>query len=249
MEQMHNARKEREGSMARAEKERNDAMSRLESKLQKNKAQFSRTPTSAPEHLVSNDADEMEPPNELCCCITGDLMDDPVTAMDGHTYERSAIEAWFSRFSETQRPTSPLTNEPLPSRRLIPSHNIRSQCKTWKEKLGIASEVDAAGPLATIGVSGGGSNRDKIQHAAPSRRSPRPLDGRSQSLEMSDHSASRLRISAATPSRPSLERRASAGNRGAPSEISVRRVMDARQQLLRQVVASKRSPDARSQET
>lgn len=241
LSQMKKARKERDESVAKAEKERNNAISRLESKLQQNKAQLLQdktqlgmAPSSAPEHLVSNDADELEPPNELCCCITGDLMDDPVTAMDGHTYERAAIEAWFSRFSETQRPTSPLTNEPLPSRRLIPSHNIRSQCKTWKEKLGITEELEVADPLASIIAQGGGNNREKARHSMPpSRRTARPLDSRSRSLEVIDHQPSYSGPSAATPSRPRLERRSSAGNRGAPVQITVRRISEGRRLLTR----------------
>lgn len=241
LEQMKQARKEREESVAKAEKERRDAISRLDSKLQKNKAQLSMNPTSAPEYLVSNDADELEPPSELCCCITGDLMDDPVTAMDGHTYERSAIEAWFSRFNETQRPTSPLTNEPLPSRRLIPSHNIRSQCKTWKEKLGIANEPEVADPLANIVAAGGSNNREKARHPSPARRGPRQVENRSRSLEISGHSVSRPRSSTSTPSRPTLERRSSAGDRVASSNQSSRRVSASRQQSTRQEMLSNRS--------
>lgn len=143
--------------MAKAEKDRREATLALDSKMQQNKASI---PSSAPENMVSHEADELEPPSELCCCITGDLMDDPVTAMDGHTYERSAIEAWFARFDSAHSPTSPLTNEALPSRRLIPSHNIRSQCKTWKEKLGLDTEV-VADPLAGL------TNGDKSNHTAP----------------------------------------------------------------------------------
>ena len=86
----------------------------------------------------TSDADEeKEPPQELMCCITGALMVEPVTAVDGHTYERAAIEAWFKRFKLGEKPTSPMTNEKLSSRRLIPSHNIRSQCHTWLKKEGI----------------------------------------------------------------------------------------------------------------
>ena len=60
-------------------------------------------------------------------------MHDPVTAVDGHTYEREAIEMWFSRF-KTGKPTSTMTNQKLNSRRLVPSHNIRSQCRTWLKR-------------------------------------------------------------------------------------------------------------------
>ena len=46
------------------------------------------------------------------------LLEDPVVAADGHTYERQAIEAWLS----SQRLTSPMTNEPLGDRLLYPNH-------------------------------------------------------------------------------------------------------------------------------
>ena len=60
-------------------------------------------------------------PEEFLCPITFEMMTDPVIAADGHTYERRAIEAWFSRAR-----TSPVTNEPLEHLHLIPAHTIRS---------------------------------------------------------------------------------------------------------------------------
>lgn len=58
----------------------------------------------------------------LTCPITFALMQDPVLAADGHTYERAAIEAWISRQQgEGQAPCSPLTNLPLPSTELRPN--------------------------------------------------------------------------------------------------------------------------------
>ncbi len=40
----------------------------------------------------------------------------PVMAADGHTYERAAIEAWLARSDR-----SPMTNELLPSKVLVPN--------------------------------------------------------------------------------------------------------------------------------
>lgn len=69
--------------------------------------------SSAPEHFAGDEGlsmrpsisasdlalqirDEEEgPPEELICSITGVLMKDTVTAVDGHTYEREAIEIWY----------------------------------------------------------------------------------------------------------------------------------------------------------
>ncbi len=47
-------------------------------------------------------------PNDFYCPITGELMKDPVTDQEGHTYERSAIMKWLSKSN-----TSPLTRKPL----------------------------------------------------------------------------------------------------------------------------------------
>jgi len=62
-----------------------------------------------------------EIPEDLRCPLTLDLFCDPVTAADGHTYERVAIEEWFATGSRT----SPTTNEPLTSTLLIPQHTVK----------------------------------------------------------------------------------------------------------------------------
>eukprot|EP00299_Pterocystis_sp_00344_P009833 c4261_g1_i1.p1 GENE.c4261_g1_i1~~c4261_g1_i1.p1 ORF type:complete len:248 (+),score=45.07 c4261_g1_i1:47-790(+) len=61
-------------------------------------------------------------PNEFICPITTEIIMDPVVAVDGHTYEREAIEKWF-----VVHDTSPKTNDKLPSKILIPNRAIRSQ--------------------------------------------------------------------------------------------------------------------------
>ncbi|KAH8048165.1 hypothetical protein JL720_15878 [Aureococcus anophagefferens] len=67
-------------------------------------------------------------PDEFACPISYELMQDPVIASDGHTYERSAIAAWFER-----RRTSPITNEDLPNLDLVPAHALRSLIARWLE--------------------------------------------------------------------------------------------------------------------
>jgi N-acetylneuraminic acid mutarotase len=155
-EHIEKAERERDDAILQAEQERKQALTQIQQ-------HGGRVGSSAPEAMVP--IEDEEPPSELCCCITGDLMDDPVTAMDGHTYERTAIEAWYARFNDDQNPTSPLTGEPIPSRRLIPSHNIRSQCKTWQAKLkkGEPEEID---PLANLSSNSGSNHSPRI----PDRR-------------------------------------------------------------------------------
>ena len=65
----------------------------------------------------SDDEDEIHAFN---CPITQDRMTDPVTCMDGHTYERKGIERWLE-----DHDTSPLTGAKLPSKMLIPNHSLR----------------------------------------------------------------------------------------------------------------------------
>lgn len=49
------------------------------------------------------------------------LLEDPVVAADGHTYERHAIQTWLSNNS-----TSPMTGEELGDTRLLPNHALRA---------------------------------------------------------------------------------------------------------------------------
>ena len=53
-------------------------------------------------------------PHHFFCAITQDIMKDPVTTIDNFTYERAAIERWFSEHN-----TSPLTGLPLSSKVLV----------------------------------------------------------------------------------------------------------------------------------
>lgn len=83
------------------------------------------TPVSAP---VSQN-----PPDEYICPITQELMKDPVIAMDGHSYERSAIENWLEK-----RASSPMTNVEM-QKTLIPNINLRNTIQKWVEAQQLAS--------------------------------------------------------------------------------------------------------------
>jgi TPR repeat protein len=68
--------------------------------------------------------------NSFCCPITQELMENPVIAMDGITYERKAIEDWLSRGNQT----SPSTGAILKTKLLIENVNMRSLIKLIKER-------------------------------------------------------------------------------------------------------------------
>ena len=54
----------------------------------------------------------------VCACVQ--VMEDPVICMDGHSYERLAIQRWLHA-----RSTSPATGCTLPSKLLLPNLALR----------------------------------------------------------------------------------------------------------------------------
>ena len=56
-------------------------------------------------------------------------MTDPVTAGDGMTYERAAIEQWLQR-----RNRSPVTGAELPHKILVPNQALKSIIRDWEEQ-------------------------------------------------------------------------------------------------------------------
>ena len=78
-------------------------------------------------HIEQRKEDD-DVPNEYLCPITSEIMEDPVVAADGHSYERTAIEHWF----DIGRHTSPKTNEPIDTR-LIPNVQLRILIEEYHE--------------------------------------------------------------------------------------------------------------------
>ena len=68
-------------------------------------------------------------PEIFLCPITTELMRDPVSTIDGLTYERSAIEQWLQTSN-----TSPLTGAVLESPLLIPCVIVRGQIQDLLER-------------------------------------------------------------------------------------------------------------------
>ena len=69
------------------------------------------------------------PPNELVCPITQEIMFDPVVASDGRTYERNAIQRWLST-----KNTSPMTKEPIIDKTLRTNWAIRSAIQRFLDR-------------------------------------------------------------------------------------------------------------------
>ncbi|KAI3434331.1 Protein kinase domain-containing protein [Psidium guajava] len=67
-----------------------------------------------------------QPPSYFVCPIKHDIMDDPVVATDGYTYEAEAIKEW-----QNSHDTSPMTNLRLENFNLVPNRIVRSAIQEW----------------------------------------------------------------------------------------------------------------------
>jgi hypothetical protein len=82
-------------------------------------------------------------------------MDDPVVALDGHSYSRAAIQDWFRQ----GRLSSPCTNEQLASDQLLPNHSLRKAMEQRRDErpmaidpahLEVSAEVLGEGRLGRV---------------------------------------------------------------------------------------------------
>lgn len=71
-------------------------------------------------------------PNEFECPILFEMMRDPVSAADGFSYERSAIESWLRTHD-----TSPKTNATLAHKNLIPNLTLKALINDFRHKHGL----------------------------------------------------------------------------------------------------------------
>eukprot|EP00943_MAST-04B_sp_MAST-4B-sp1_P007920 g7920.t1 len=99
------------------EVDQNDAVNR-------NKVEESLSQTS-----YLDDDDYGDAPEFLVCPITQEVMEDPVITSDGHTFERSAIEAWLGKNN-----TNPMTGGEITSKALTPNFALRDACAAYKAK-------------------------------------------------------------------------------------------------------------------
>ena len=73
-------------------------------------------------------SNEREVPEEYICPITLEVMEDPVIAPDGYTYERTAIMQELKI-----RGISPMTRQEMNKSQLIPNRAVKDGIKKWRE--------------------------------------------------------------------------------------------------------------------
>ena len=85
------------------------------------------------DHHMPYDTDgvTLKRPEDHCCpiCGTGEPMSDPVTAADGMTYERAAIEQWLQ-----DKDTSPSTGAELPHTIVVPNQALKIIIREWEKE-------------------------------------------------------------------------------------------------------------------
>jgi ankyrin repeat protein/CII-binding regulator of phage lambda lysogenization HflD len=74
------------------------------------------------EEASEGELEDEDIPEECFCPITQEIMQDPVIAQDGHTYERTAIQRWF----DIPKRMSPKTGATLLNIKLRPNYAMRS---------------------------------------------------------------------------------------------------------------------------
>ena len=91
--------------------------------------------------IPSLDEDITDPPHHLRCPVSHTLMEDAVTASDGHTYSRTAISQWFRI-----RKSSPMTGLQLNDTSLIPNQETSDAAARWARGDGIADRDSQSSP-------------------------------------------------------------------------------------------------------
>jgi energy-coupling factor transporter ATP-binding protein EcfA2 len=82
---------------------------------------------------------DIQRPHEMICPITRSVMQDPVVAADGYSYEKAAIQEWF-RYPGGR---SPRTGLPLDNINLIPNFALKMMIREWTPKTqGVQSAFD-----------------------------------------------------------------------------------------------------------
>ena len=88
------------------------------------------------------------PPAGMVCQITLDIIDDPVVASDGFSYERAAIAEQIRRAGYGQAARSPMTQQPL-STTLVTNQVLKNQITEWKDQHGIVTTQSTPTPPGT----------------------------------------------------------------------------------------------------
>jgi len=81
-----------------------------------------------------------EAPDDFLCPISLEMMEEPVIASDGFSYNRTSIQGWLANPNSKRR--SPMTNQPLFSDVLVPNRTLAQIIRTWQLEKGYLSQKE-----------------------------------------------------------------------------------------------------------
>lgn len=113
---------------------KNDNDSKLESAKSKGKTKKKKSKKS-PKFVTI--------PKQYVCPITKKLINDPVVAADGYSYEKAAINLWF----ETNHNNSPIDNSRLKNLDLNPNQNLKQTIQEFRSKLPKTLQKEHSRPI------------------------------------------------------------------------------------------------------
>lgn len=96
---------------------------------------------------ASSSSSSGDVPPSFICPLTLEVMKDPVTAADGHSYEAEAIGKWLRSSN-----LSPLTGQELPHRDLMRSHALRNAIEEHHRAQKARERAEQASSPATPGA-------------------------------------------------------------------------------------------------
>ncbi|GLC56075.1 hypothetical protein PLESTB_001061800 [Pleodorina starrii] len=151
------------------------------------------------------------PPSRFLCPITLELMEDPVFAADGFTYERRAMRRWIRQAASSHRGRvlSPMTNLPLEHVHLTPNLGLRSEVATWLQQrrllmvgLGMQQQQQQQQRSPAYPPSSAGQPRQQQQppqEQQPQQQGPQPGVPRNASLGRNGSVSRRTSLSREQP--------------------------------------------------
>ena len=81
---------------------------------------------------MNTDVDDNDIRDDFLCSISQEIMQDPVIASDGYTYDRKSIEEWLRNNEK-----SPMTLLKLEKydKNFIPNRSLKSAIESWKDEM------------------------------------------------------------------------------------------------------------------
>ena len=116
--------------------------------------------------IVGNNTDDSTSiPRGFMCPISLSIMNDPVIAADGHSYERTAITTWISARNGVV--LSPLTNLPLAHNNLVPNHSLKFLIQEYQQQQQQQQQQQAA-----VGTTAP-NNKNNTKRGGTTRKTPK----------------------------------------------------------------------------